>query len=48
MGWIVSIILLGVSLLSGEAPSNESIIITSGLFALAGSISFLSIDIRKK
>jgi hypothetical protein len=48
MGWITSIILLGVALLSGEGPSNDAIMMASGLFAIAGAISFLSSDIRKK
>ena len=43
MGWIAAIILLAV----GLAGKNDILIVTSGLFAIAGSIEFVRSDLKK-
>lgn len=43
MGWITAITLLAV----GLAGENDILIVTSGLFAIAGSINFVRWDLKK-
>ena len=42
MGWIICVAML----VAGLIMKNDSMIITSGLFAISGSIAFASITIK--
>ena len=43
MGWLFSFVLFIV----GCVTHNDTLLLASGLFAIAGAISFASIDIRQ-
>lgn len=43
MGWLISIAMF----ITGCITGNDTTLLVSGLFAIAGSISFVGTDIRK-